>query len=39
MRFLAMLAILPMAAFGKTVTVEPLPPPVFADTEAGEMEN
>ena len=33
MRFFAILTILPLAAFGKTVTVEPLPPSEFADTE------
>ena len=33
MRLLARLAILPLVAFGKTVTVEPLPPSEFADTE------
>ena len=33
MRFLATLVILPLVAFGKTVTVEPLPPSEFADTE------
>ena len=33
MRFFAILTILPLAAFGKTVTVEPLPPSEYADTE------
>ena len=33
MRFLAMLTILPLAAFGRTLSVSALPPPAFADTE------
>ena len=39
MRIFAILTILPLVAFGKTRTMPVLPPPVFADTEAGEMEN
>ena len=39
MRIFAILTILPLVAFGKTRTLPVLPPPVFADTEAGEMEN
>ena len=33
MRFFALLTILSLAAFGKTVTVEQLPPSEYADTE------
>ena len=33
MRFLAMLAILPLVAFGRALSVPTLPPPEFADTE------
>lgn len=33
MRFLAMLAILPLAALGRTLSVPALPPPEFADSE------
>ena len=33
MRFLAMLMVLPLTAFGRTLTVPPLPPSEFADTE------
>ena len=33
MRFLTLLTIFPLVAFGKAVTVEPLPPSEYADTE------
>ena len=33
MRFCVMLAILPLVAFGKTVTLESFPPSEFVDTE------
>ena len=33
MRALKFLTLLPLAAFGSTVTIGPLPPPEFADTE------
>ena len=33
MKLPAMILLLPMAAFGKAVTVEPLPPSEYADTE------
>ena len=33
MKLLAMILLLPMAVFGKTVTVEQLPPSEYADTE------
>ena len=39
MRIFAMLAVLPLVAFGTTRTMPVLPPPVFADTEVGEIEN